>query len=44
MNTFTCRTLGLAVALALSVVTAGLALDLRINEIRIDQPSTDTDE
>ncbi len=35
MNTFTYRSLRLAVTLAFAVATAGLAQDLRISEIRI---------
>ncbi len=45
MNKLTCRGLGLVVTLVLVMAAAaGFAQDLRISEIRIDQPSIDTEE
>ena len=44
MNTFTRRSLTSVVALIFAFVTTSLAQDLRISEIRIDQPGADTDE
>ncbi len=45
MDASTCRTAGLVLTLVFALAAAaGLAQDLRISDIRIDQPSTDADE